>query len=95
MMQQSWHIQPAPRTIYLLFLTQCVVSVCVGILFSEMVECRLFFRLLSHGIVSDALVDTSMVVNVASPAKSPSSSPETMHISAIIFLVNPFRQIWH
>ena len=62
MMQQSRHIQPAPRAIYLLFLTQFVVRVCVGTFFAEMAECRLFLRLLSHGIVSTALVDTSMVV---------------------------------
>ena len=58
----SAHTQPAPRTIYLLFLTQFVVRVCVGTFFAGMVECWLFFLLLSHGIVSTDLDDTSMVV---------------------------------
>ena len=62
MIRQSRHIQTAPHTIYLLFLTQFVVRVCVGTFFAEMAEGRLFFRLLSHGIVSTALVDNSMVV---------------------------------
>ena len=44
------------------FLTQFVVIVCVGTFFAEFAECRLFFLLLSHGIVSTALVGTSMVV---------------------------------
>ena len=60
-----------------------------------MAECRLFIRLLSHGIVSTTLVDTPWSLNVASPAKSPSSFPETMHTLSIFCLVKPFRQVWH
>ena len=62
MIRQSRHIQPAPRTIYLLFLTQFVVRVCVGTFFAEFAECRHFIPLFSHEIVSTALIDTSMVV---------------------------------
>ena len=76
MIRQSRHIQLAPRAVYLLFLTQFVIRVCVESFFGEMDEFRLFFRLLYLGIVSTTLVDISIV---ASSAKSPSSSPETMH----------------
>ena len=36
MSQQSQHIQPAPSTIFLLFLTQFVVRACIDTLFVEM-----------------------------------------------------------
>ena len=62
MIRQSRHIQPAPRTVYLLFLTQFVVRDCVEAFFGEMDEFRLFFRLLYLGIVFTTLVDISMVV---------------------------------
>ena len=80
--RQSRHIQPAPRTIYLLFLTQFVVRVCVGTFFAEMAKCRLTES-------SPLLCLTPpWSLNVASPAKSPSSSPETMHTFSIFCLVN-------
>ena len=94
MIRQSRHIQPAPCTVYLLFLTQFVVRVCVEAFFGEMDEFRLFFGLLYLGIVSTTLVPP-WSLHVASPAKSPSSSPETMHKLSMFCFVNPFRQVFH
>ena len=93
----SAHTQPAPRTIYLLFLTQFVVRVCVGTFFAGMAESRLFFLLLSHGIISTALVDTSMVVKrrFSSEVTVKFSFPEKIHRFSIFGLVNPFSQVGH
>ena len=83
MIRQSRHIQPSPRTNYLLFLTQFVVRVCVGTFFAGMVECWLFSCCFPTESSPPIWLTPPWSLNVASPAKSPSSSPEKIHTFSI------------
>ena len=75
MIPHSRHIQPAPSTIYLLFLTQFVVRVAMcSYFFSEMVECQLFSGCFPTELSPLPWLIPPWSLNVASSAKSAPSS---------------------